>query len=77
MKYRLLFLLAVSSLAAFPQPWSTFLDPSRAIDWTTSTAGFTIPSYSVNCATQPTLLTGSGNASANATAIQNARSISR
>lgn len=70
MKYRLLFLLAVFSLSAYSQAWSTFLNPSRAIDWTT--AGFALPSYTTNCSTQPTLLTGSGNASANTTAIQNA-----
>jgi hypothetical protein len=70
MKYRLLFLLAAFSLSAYPQAWSTFLDPSRAIDWTS--AGFAIPTYGTNCATQPTLLTGSGNAAANRTAIQNA-----
>lgn len=52
------------------QAWSGFLDRSRAIDW--SSAGFVIPKYTDNCATQPTLLAGSGNASANATAIQNA-----
>jgi len=72
MKHRLLFLLAVFCLSAYPQPWSTFLDSSRAIDWTTTPAGFAISNYTVNCATQPTLLTGSGNASANTTAIQNA-----
>jgi hypothetical protein len=71
MKKRFLFLLAVFSLSAYPQPWSTFLDSSRAIDWR-SGVGFSIPSYSTNCPTQPTLLTGSGNAAANATAIQNA-----
>jgi hypothetical protein len=38
-------------------------------NWTN--AGFTIPNYTVNCSTQPSLATGSGNASANATAIQN------
>jgi hypothetical protein len=70
MKHRLLFLLAVFSLSAYPQPWSTFLDSSRAIDWTG--AGFTIPNYNVNCATQPTLTAGTSAASANTTAIQNA-----
>src|SRR5216683_7155546 len=70
MKYRLLFLLALFSISAQAQNWSTFLDSSRAIDWTS--AGFTIPNYTVNCATQPTLKTGSSNAAANTTAIQNA-----
>ena len=71
MKHRLLFLLAASSLPAFPQAWSTFLDPSRAINWTS--AGFTIPSYTTNCPTQPALTANSSSAaSANTTAIQNA-----
>jgi hypothetical protein len=71
MKPGLLFLLAAFSLPAYPQAWSTFLDPSRAIDWTS--AGFTIPSYSTNCSTQPSLTTNDPTAaSANATAIQNA-----
>lgn len=71
MKHRLLFLLAAFSLPAFPQPWSTFLDSSRAIDW--SSAGFTIPNYTVNCVTQPTLTANSSSAAAaNTTAIQNA-----
>lgn len=52
------------------QAWSGFLDPSRAIDW--SGVGFAIPAYSVNCSTQPSLLTGPTNAATNATAIQNA-----
>jgi hypothetical protein len=56
---------------ANPQAWSTFLDPSRAIDWTS--AGFTIPNYTTNCATQPTLTAGDPSAdAANTTAIQNA-----
>lgn len=70
MRLRLFFLLAASGLSAHAQPWSTILDPSRAIDW--RSAGFTIPSYTVNCPTQPTLQTGSSKASANTTAIQNA-----
>ncbi len=71
MKHRLLFWLAVFSCSAYPQAWSTFLDPSRAIDWTT--AGFTIPNYTTNCATQPTLTANSASAAAaNTTAIQNA-----
>jgi hypothetical protein len=71
MNHRLLFLLVLVSISAQAQnPWSTFLDSSRAVDW--HGAGFTIPNYTANCATQPTLLTGSSNASANTTAIQNA-----
>jgi hypothetical protein len=71
MNHRLLFLLVLFSISAQAQNWSTFLDSSRATTWQ-GNAGFTIPNYSVNCATQPTLRTGSGNASANTTAIQNA-----
>jgi hypothetical protein len=67
----ILFLVAAFSLKAFPQAWSTFLDSSRATTWNAS-AGFSIPSYTVNCATQPSLSTGSGAAAANTTAIQNA-----
>ncbi|HWT66601.1 MAG TPA: hypothetical protein VN151_10850 [Terracidiphilus sp.] len=71
MNHRITFLAVVSSLviclSAPAQNWSTFLDPSRAIDWTS--AGFTIPSYTVACATQPTLTAGSSAASANTTAI--------
>lgn len=70
MNPRLLFLLAAFSLSANAQPWSTFLNPSRAIDWTS--AGFTIPNYTANCSTQPSLQTGSSHASANTTAINNA-----
>ncbi len=51
---RLLVLLTVFSLTASAQNWSSFLDPSRAVDW--SGAGFSIPTYSVNCSNQPTLL---------------------
>src|ERR1700751_5189428 len=68
--YRLLVFLTAFSLSAHAQNWSTFLDASRAIDWTG--AGFTIPAYSTNCARQPRLTTGSGAAAANSTAIQNA-----
>ena len=68
--YRLLLFLVGFSLTASAQNWSPFLDPSRAVDWTS--AGFTIPNYTTNCATQPSLATGSGAASANTTAIQNA-----
>jgi hypothetical protein len=67
-------LLPILFLASFPcfgQAWSNFLDPSRAIDWR-SGVGFTIPAYTAPCPTQPSLLAGSGNAAANATAIQNA-----
>ena len=53
------------------QAWSGILDPTRAATWQ-GNAGFTIPSYTTACVTQPSLLTGSGNASANATSIQNA-----
>ena len=50
---------------------SAFLDPTRTIDWTGT--GFTIPSYTANCATQPTLTANSQSAdAANATSIQNA-----
>lgn len=63
-------ILLITCLPIFAQPWSTFLDPTRAIDWTS--AGFTIPNYTVNCTTQPTLLTGAGNAATNATRIRNA-----
>lgn len=71
MNYRGLFLLAIFSLSAYPQAWSTFLNPSRAIDWTS--AGFTIPAYTTNCAIQPTLTANSSSAAAaNTTAIQNA-----
>lgn len=73
MKQRLLFLLIAVSLSAHAQNWATFLDSSRAIDWTG--AGFTIPNYTANCATQPALTANSSSAaSANATAIQNALS---
>jgi polygalacturonase len=55
-------------------PGSTFLDDTRRIDWTS--AGFSIPSYTVNCATQLTggnaLVAGSGAAAGNATKIQTA-----
>ncbi len=70
MSYRLLFLLVLFSTSAHAQNWSTFLDSSRAINW--SSAGFTIPNYTVVCSTQPSLTAGSSAASANATAIHNA-----
>jgi len=64
-------LVAVPLAAQAAPPWSGILDPSRAIDWTS--AGFTIPNYTVNCAIQPTLTPNSQSAaSANTTAIQNA-----
>jgi hypothetical protein len=70
-RYFVLFSLTAFSLNASAQSWSTFLDPSRAIDWTS--AGFSIPNYTANCATQPMLTAGSsGAAAANATAIENA-----
>lgn len=50
---------------------SSILDPTRFSDWNLVT-GFSIPAYSTNCPIQPSLLTGSGNSSANKTAIQNA-----
>ena len=71
MNHRLLFLLVLFSISAQAQNWSTFLDSSRAIDWTS--AGFTIPNYTTNCSVQPKLTANSSSAaSANATAIQNA-----
>src|SRR5262249_1444493 len=70
MSYRLVFFLALFSITAQAQNWSNFLDSSRAIDW--SSAGFSIPNYTANCATQPSLAAGSGAASANATSIRNA-----
>jgi hypothetical protein len=71
MNPRLVFFLVLLSIGAHAQNWSTFLDSSRAVDW--SGAGFTIPNYATPCATQPTLTANSaGAASANTTAIQNA-----
>jgi len=67
MRPRLLFFLVLFSISAQAQNWSTFLDSSRAIDW--STAGFTIPNYTANCSNQPSLTAGSGSASANAASI--------
>ena len=61
---------AIVSPMAFGQLWSNVLSPSRAIDWTTAGAG---PApVRQNCSTQPNLAPGSGSASANTTAIQNA-----
>src|SRR5882757_6023569 len=68
--YQLLFMIAALGISASAQNWSTFLDSSRATNWTG--AGFTIPNYSANCSTQPSLAPGSGAASANASSIQNA-----
>jgi hypothetical protein len=62
MKHRLLFLLAAFSLCAHAQTWSAFLDPSRAIDWTS--VGFTIPNYTSNCSTQPSLTANAATAAA-------------
>jgi len=71
MKHRLLFFLCAFCLPTFSQPWSSFLDPSRAIDWTN--VGFSIPNYTTNCATQPSLTADDPTAAAaNTTAIQNA-----
>ena len=75
MNLRLLFLMVlfsiIFSISAQAQNWSTFLDPSRGINW--SSAGFTIPNYTTNCSVQPTLTANSSSAaSANTTAIQNA-----
>ena len=55
----------------YAQNWSTFLDPSRATTWQ-GNVGFTVTNYSAACSTQPSLTAGSGNASANTTAIANA-----
>ena len=63
----LLVLLAAFGFNASAQSWSSFIDSSRAVDW--SKAGFTIPNYSTNCSTQPSLLSGSSPASANASSI--------
>lgn len=68
MKKLLLFAL-LFPLPLFGQAWSTILDPSRAVDW--SGAGFAIPNYTVPCATQPTMLAGSSNATANTTSVVN------
>ena len=64
-----LIVIGLPSIAA-AQAWSGILDPSRATNW--STAGFTVPSYTAPCPTQPTLLAGSGNSAVNATAIASA-----
>src|SRR5690349_2284660 len=51
--YQLLILLAAFGISASAQSWSTFLDNTRATDWTS--AGFTVPNYTANCSTQPSL----------------------
>jgi hypothetical protein len=56
----------ILTTSCFGQAWSTFLDPSRAVSWN---PGFSIPAYTVACATQPSLTTGSGNGAVNTTAI--------
>ena len=62
------------NVVAYSANWSAFIDPSRAIDWTS--VGFAIPNYTVNCAAQLTggnaLAAGSGNATTNAAHIQTA-----
>jgi hypothetical protein len=67
----LLAFLLLAPLQLSAQAWTPFLDSTRAIDW--SSSGFTIPSYSVACATQLTggnaLVSGSGAAAGNATKI--------
>lgn len=61
-------ILFVCSANLFGQ-WSNLLDSSRAIDWTT--AGFTVPTYTANCSTQPALTANSaGAAAANTAAIE-------
>ena len=63
--------LFIFALPLFGQtPWSTFIDGTRAVDWTS--AGFSIPNYTVACSTVVSLAGGSGAASANATSITNA-----
>jgi hypothetical protein len=59
------------SSAAQAALWSGILDPSRAIDWTG--VGFTIPDYTANCPTQPSLTANDQSAAAtNTAAIQTA-----
>jgi hypothetical protein len=63
--------LTVMALSLNAQSWSTFLHPSRAVDWTS--AGFSVPHYTVNCSTQPSLTPNSlGAAAANTAAIESA-----
>jgi hypothetical protein len=70
-RLQILLIVLSMSTALHGQNWSSFLDTSRAADWTK--AGFSIPAYVANCATQPSLTaSSSGAAGANATAIQNA-----
>jgi hypothetical protein len=63
-------IVTLPNLSFGQAPWSGILNPTRATDWTT--AGFAIPSYSTPCSTQPSLGTGSSNAAANTTSINNA-----
>lgn len=63
------FSLMVAEIA-LGQAWTGVLSPSRAIDWSTAGAG-SMPSRTA-CSTQPSLLTGSGSANANTTAIAKA-----
>jgi uncharacterized membrane protein len=66
-----LFGMGASAQTVIQTPnWSNILDNSRAINW--SSAGFTIPNYTVNCVTQPSLAAGSSAAAANSSSIQNA-----
>lgn len=58
------------SAGSLAQSWSGILAPARAIDW--SQAGANIINRTNACSTQPNLLTGTGNATANRTSINNA-----
>ena len=68
--YRLLLMVAALGINASAQNLTTLLDTTRQVNW--SNAGFTIPTYSTNCPTQPSLTAGSSAGAANATAIQKA-----
>jgi hypothetical protein len=59
------------SVHSYAQLWSGVLDPSRAIDWSQAGVLGGIPNRTTVCAT-PSLTSGSGAASANATAINSA-----
>lgn len=61
-------LLFLSSFAN-AQLWSGVLSSARATDWTGAGVVGGIPSYTVACATQPSLVVGIGNAAANTTSI--------
>lgn len=63
-------ILFAFSQISFGQAWTRILSPSRATDWSSAGAG-AAPSRS-DCSTQPSLNTGSGNASANTTSLSNA-----